>query len=81
MRRHTSLHTPSTIFSFTSEGRDLSNSVDFVIDLCKSYKRTSGNDSFASLWLAALDKLIGLKSIAIDESHKGVEIIVVRPPE
>ncbi len=75
--RHTSLHAPSTIFSCTAEGRDLSNSVDFVIDLCRNYKR-GGNDSYASLWLATLDKLISLKTIALSESYKRVEIVLVR---
>eukprot|EP01084_Bolivina_argentea_P283042 484651_1 len=73
--RHTSLHAPSTIFSCTAEGRDLSHSVDFVIDLCRNCKR-GGNDSYASLWLAALDKLISLKTIALSESYKRVEIVL-----
>ncbi len=76
--RHTSLHTPSTIFSCTAEGCDLSDSVNFVIDLCRNYKRGGGNDSYASLWFAGLEKLISLKTIALGESHKGIEILVVR---
>ncbi len=76
--RQASLHVPSTMFSCTPEGRDLSHSIDFVIDLCRNHKRGGNDDSRASLWLAALDKFISLKKITVGESYKSVQIVVVR---